>query len=153
MARKTNKRTKELTRQQRLRRAKLKVQRVEVQLYAESGRDGHISDHLEKLERGTKGEWIKQAILEKMARETVGEDRGWMRKLLDRLDDLERRLLDRSHNFPAPPTNTHVLQPPRQMDRGNGFDDGDPIMLDVKADTQNNSSANFLNSLMNLQEH
>ncbi len=93
----TGKRTKTLTDQQRLRRAELKVQRIEAQLYGKVARDGIISDHLEKLGRGERGEYIKQALYERIAREVAGHDMpagvnsDQYEDIVMRLDDLKKR--------------------------------------------------------------
>jgi hypothetical protein len=88
-------RTATLTEQQRLRRAELKVQRVEVQLYNKTGRDVTISQRLEELGRGERGEYIKEAIIEKIAREIVARDAQAARDaefaaLLKRITELEQ---------------------------------------------------------------
>ena len=93
----TGKRTKTLTEQQRLRRAELKVQRIEAQLYGKVPRDGVISDHLEKVGRGERGEFIKQSLYERIAREIAGHEMDTginnvqYEDIVMRLDDLKNR--------------------------------------------------------------
>ena len=63
-------RTHQKTKQQRQRRRAGRVRRLEVTLSAESERDHEIADHLDSLPPGAASEFIRQAIAEKIQRET-----------------------------------------------------------------------------------
>lgn len=137
-----------IIRQQRQRRRAGIIRRVEFVLDADNDQHHDINDFLQSLPHGAAGEFIRQALLEKIARETAPEPET--KPASEQFNEIlaELSALREAVEMPAPvvvtPTTRQHHRPP---------DDNGEIELAVKAESGGKSSANFLQSLLQLQEH